>query len=111
MTQIQVLQAVVNQMAEQEERQLALERVIDYQSKQISGILTRQTEATKYLNSAERSSLSPPPKPIRAKVVELVKSYAVSTSSEYAAVWNRLYREVYSRLGIDLKTRAKNATK
>ncbi|MBP0006247.1 MAG: hypothetical protein J7642_21435 [Cyanobacteria bacterium SBC] len=114
LTQIQALQVVVNQMAEQERLMLEqsqrldrTEQQVQRTEQQVNAIVDLQQAAAKALAEVPRSDTPAPQVTTRAKINRLVRDFAQREGLDYRQVWRRLYTEAYYRLHVNFRQRAK----
>jgi prophage antirepressor-like protein len=128
MTQLQVLQTVVQQMVVQETalreqtektraleaRQDAQEAITSMVARDTAELVRRREETDREVQESLRMVYPEPEEVVpvvttRGWVTRLVTRYAQGSETAYAMVWNRLYEEFRLRHHHDLKRRARNA--
>ena len=114
-TRIQMLQEMINEMAEQEQRVLAQEKrsveqqiALESHESRLSSMEATQQAAMDDSMDIERASEEPAAKSTRSKLNQLVRAYCLATNANFQDVWNRIYTEFKYRYHTDLKVRAEN---
>ncbi|HLO50323.1 MAG TPA: BRO family protein [Kamptonema sp.] len=109
LTQIQVLAAIAQQMADQERRQLEQEQQLKQQAEALAQIAANKQQAEEALAALPLSKEPAAEIPIRGRINKIVRSYVDRTHAAYDTVWGKLYQELYYRYSFDVNARCKNS--
>ncbi len=94
LSQIDIIYESAKVLKSHEERLLKLEQ--------------KQTQAENQLLALPESDREPKGKTLRAMINERVRAFARITGKRYPDIWNKLYKEMYYRCGVNVKLKAKN---
>jgi hypothetical protein len=120
MTNIQMLVAQAQAMAELEAKQLAQSEVLASISVTVGELVASDAERRELEESAiiglrqlPAASVCAPGKTLRALINECVRQYATRNGGgkSYREAWNKLYSELFYRCSFNAKVRAKNSGK
>ena len=102
MSSLQLLQATVNAMVDQEQRLASVEQKLeDYEE--------GRKNALKALSQLPEPSMEVPDPSLRVLVSRVVREYAKANGiRDYSTLWNRLYMEFRDAFHVDLKIIAEN---
>ena len=104
LSELEILQQSVNALVEQERKVKEIEwRTANIESK-VANIEKMHDEATKRLFALPLSENTMPEKSIKAKVNELVRSYATANQLDYQDVWHKVYKELYYTYHISINS-------
>lgn len=84
-----------------------LEKRVEEAERKLWEIENDRRQAEEELKALPIASEPAPEKSTRAKINEIVRSYATRTKASYNFAWNKLYSELYYRCHIDVNARAR----
>ena len=105
LSQIQILQIAINQLAEQEKRQLELEKRQQQTEEAIAQIFREKLEATERLKALPKPTVEAPPITTRQLVRRAVNEFCSRTGASQQDIWRKLYQELYYRCGVSVNGR------
>lgn len=118
MSQMQILQQIVNNAVEQERKNKALEQAThnaqtsaDTANARIDAWESERQANKRALEYEELSTKVVPQETTRSKVCALMYKYSKATNTDIRDAWHKLYDDLYRRCRISLKARRKDCDK
>ena len=108
MTELEMLQVMINKAVEQEREAKRQKAALKAVEDRVDRIEYQQQAAIEESLDVEYSDEAPKQKTLRAKLNQLVRSYAVSNNMSFQDVWNQIYTDHKYRYNVDIKRRAQN---
>lgn len=108
LTPIQMIAAIAQYQAEQEQRQIETQRQLDLVKSDVATIKQIQLDAELALKELPPATKPVPVKTTRSSLNKLIREYCHKTSVRHNDAWRELYREFKYRFHIDLSIRAAN---
>ena len=104
LSELEILQQSVNALVEQERKVKEIERRTAKIESKVANIEKMHDEATKQLFALPLSENKMPKKSLKARVNELVRSYATANQLGYQDVWHKVYKELYYAYHISINS-------
>jgi len=108
LSEIEMLHAMTGKMLEQEREAKRQKLLLKEVETRVDHIEEQQKLALEGIEEVEYSEDAPKEKTLRAKLNQLVRSYAVANNLSFQEVWNRIYTDHKYRYNMDIKRRAHN---